>query len=77
MTQGGCPRSSVLRDIADGPQSKKVKPVFRKEVENVVGDRADNGPRFPTSPRESFQELGEVERRGQKGEVPSLIRISV
>lgn len=70
MTQGGCPRSSVLSDIADCPQREKVKTMFRKEIENVVGDRAGNGPGFPNNPREGFQELGEVERRGQKGEVP-------
>lgn len=44
MTQGVFPRSSVLKGIADCPQREKVKTIFRKEVENVIGDHADNGP---------------------------------
>lgn len=44
MTQGDCPRSSVLRGIAGCLQSRKVKTMFRKDFDNVVGDRADNGP---------------------------------
>lgn len=43
LTQWGCARSSVLRGSADCPQSKEVKIMFRKEVENV-GDCANNGP---------------------------------
>lgn len=44
MTPGVFPRSSVLRGIADYPQREKVKTMFRKEAEDVVGDHADNGP---------------------------------